>query len=73
MEQSQGERFLTARLRPVQRSLKQTSDVKMLSVCQLHHTLIISPYNVYHVKPLAFKHFCAFEMCGYRLYQSGKM
>lgn len=73
MEQSQEEGFFTAwcqsSVSPGQFPLQQTSEVKMLSVCQLHHTLIISSYSIYHVKPLAFKHFCAFEMCGYHLSQ----
>lgn len=66
IDQSQQERFLTVKLvSPGQFSLKQTSEVKMLSVCQLYHTPIISFYTtVYHVKPLAFKYFVHLKSVG---------
>lgn len=54
VEHGQKER---SRSSPGQLSLKLTSEVKMLSVCQLHHALIMSSYTMYHVKPLAFKYF----------------
>lgn len=39
------------------------------SSVQLHLTLVISSSAIYHVE----LSFCAFEMCAYRLSQSGEM
>lgn len=51
MEQSQEDRFLTLQLSTVSVqtiSLQQTSEVKMLAVCQLHHTYYFLLHHISH-------------------------
>lgn len=74
MEQSQEERCFTgwcqSGVSPGQFPLHKTSEVKMLSVCQLHHTLLLFPLLLYIMLSLWPSNISVhLEMCGYHLSQ----